>query len=262
CQEARQKQTIASDWLLEKVSEEIKQFRTSMAILCNFDWVPLPIAYPQLIVLTVHVYFLICVISRQHILSDEAPNKSRIDMIVPIMSTLQFIFYMGWLKVAEVILNPFGEDDDDFECNFLLDKNLTIGLTVVDEGYDRTPEILKDSFWKHPIEPLYSRKAVHAERRMSGITGSIAHIVLPESEHDLQMMPLPSSIPRRSSILSGLLSLRGSIGSESNSLSSVNSRSSVFSSRQRVSKLSAGDLAELDSGHEVRTSEKLKPSRR
>uniref|UniRef100_A0A915AEV6 Bestrophin homolog n=1 Tax=Parascaris univalens TaxID=6257 RepID=A0A915AEV6_PARUN len=101
----------------------------------------------------------------------------QIDMIVPIMSTLQFIFYMGWLKVAEVILNPFGEDDDDFECNFLLDKNLTIGLTVVDEGYDRTPEILKDSFWKHPIEPLYSRKAVHAERRMSGITGSIAHIV-------------------------------------------------------------------------------------
>uniref|UniRef100_A0A0M3HZC9 Bestrophin homolog n=1 Tax=Ascaris lumbricoides TaxID=6252 RepID=A0A0M3HZC9_ASCLU len=177
CQEARQKQTIASDWLLEKVSEEIKQFRTSMAILCNYDWVPLPIAYPQLIVLTVHVYFLICVISRQHILSDEAPNKSRFDMIFPIMSTLQFIFYMGWLKVAEVILNPFGEDDDDFECNFLLDKNLTIGLTVVDEGYNRTPEILKDAFWKHPIKPLYSTEAAHAERRMSGITGSIAHVV-------------------------------------------------------------------------------------
>lgn len=42
------------------------------------------------------------------------------------MTVLQFIFYMGWLKVAEAMLNPFGEDDDDFECNFLLDKNLTV----------------------------------------------------------------------------------------------------------------------------------------
>lgn len=44
------------------------------------------------------------------------------------MTILQFIFYMGWLKVAEAMLNPFGEDDDDFECNFLLDKNLTVRI--------------------------------------------------------------------------------------------------------------------------------------
>lgn len=50
------------------------------------------------------------------------------DAFFPFMSVLQFIFYMGWLKVAEVILNPFGEDDDDFECNFLLDKNLAVCL--------------------------------------------------------------------------------------------------------------------------------------
>ena len=50
----------------------------------------------------------------------------QMDIVFPVMTTLQFIFYVGWLKVAEVILNPFGEDDDDFECNFLLDKNLAV----------------------------------------------------------------------------------------------------------------------------------------
>lgn len=50
------------------------------------------------------------------------------DIFIPVMTILQFIFYMGWLKVAEAMLNPFGEDDDDFECNFLLDKNLTVRI--------------------------------------------------------------------------------------------------------------------------------------
>ncbi len=47
-------------------------------------------------------------------------------MVFPIMTTLQLVFYMGWMKVAEALMNPFGEDDDDFECNWLLDRNLEV----------------------------------------------------------------------------------------------------------------------------------------
>lgn len=50
----------------------------------------------------------------------------QIDLILPLMTMIQFFFFVGWLKIAQGLLNPFGTDDDDFECNFLIDKNLAV----------------------------------------------------------------------------------------------------------------------------------------
>ncbi|EPB78132.1 bestrophin-1 domain protein [Ancylostoma ceylanicum] len=80
------------------VQSEIKHFRTSLAQLCNYDWVPIPIAYPQVVFLAVRMYFLICIISRQFIISADAHNKSIIDLYVPFMTILQFTFFVGWMK--------------------------------------------------------------------------------------------------------------------------------------------------------------------
>jgi len=73
------------------------------------------------------MYFLTAVMGRQWV----QKSNSTIDLYFPIFTTLQFFFYMGWLKVAETLINPFGEDDDDFEVNWLIDRNLQVGIILI-----------------------------------------------------------------------------------------------------------------------------------
>lgn len=47
--------------------QEIKTFRNGLATICNFDWCPIPIAYPQVVFFAVRIYFLFCLITRQYI---------------------------------------------------------------------------------------------------------------------------------------------------------------------------------------------------
>ena len=53
-------------------------------------------------------------------------NQYKFDLYFPVFTTLQFFFYVGWLKVAETLINPFGYDDDDFEVNWMVDRNLQV----------------------------------------------------------------------------------------------------------------------------------------
>ena len=48
------------------------------------------------------------------------------DFYIPIFTLIEFICYMGWIKVAETLLNPFGDDDEDFNLTYLIDRNLQV----------------------------------------------------------------------------------------------------------------------------------------
>ncbi|VDM49084.1 unnamed protein product [Toxocara canis] len=155
---ARKEGKITHDILASKLCDEIKSFRYNLQMVCNYDWVPLPLVYLQAVFLATYAYFATCLIGRQKIITDrDTPYKHTLDMILPVMTMIQFFFVIGWVKVAQGLLNPFGQDDDDFECNYLIDKNLATSLCIVDDEYDNVPEIKVDRFWhRSNVQPLYS----------------------------------------------------------------------------------------------------------
>ncbi|XP_045348047.1 bestrophin-2 isoform X2 [Leopardus geoffroyi] len=101
----------------------------------------------EVVTIAVYSYFLACLIGRQFLDPAQGYQGHNLDLCVPIFTLLQFFFYAGWLKVAEQLINPFGEDDDDFETNFLIDRNFQVSMLAVDEMYDDLAMLEKDLYW-------------------------------------------------------------------------------------------------------------------
>lgn len=146
---ARKEGRIRDDFAVKTVIDELNKFRGQCGILISYDTISIPLVYTQVVTLAVYSYFLTSVVGQQwtekKVVVDGTFNT--IDLYFPIFTTLQFFFYMGWLKVAESLINPFGEDDDDFEVNWMVDRNLQVSYIIVDEMHHDHPELIKDQYW-------------------------------------------------------------------------------------------------------------------
>ena len=79
-------------------------------------------------------------------------SDSEKDFYVPIFTLLRFVFYFGWLHVASVLLNPFGEDDEDFDLNHIIDRNIEVGYMLVEEGEELQEDQEERVFNWPPVE--------------------------------------------------------------------------------------------------------------
>jgi hypothetical protein len=92
------------------------------------------------------------------------------------MTILQQLFYFGWLKVAEVLLNPLGEDDEDLETNFVIDRNKAIAMEIVDNN---------GFFPIQGNDPLRTNSISKSDKRNSHtLVGSASQLVLNENNDD------------------------------------------------------------------------------
>ena len=85
-------------------------------------------------------------------------GQDHVDFYIPIFGILEFIFFNGWLRVAGALLNPFGNDDDDFDLNYIIDRNITLGYIIADQD---DVEMEPDTFGEDGLPPI---ELPHTER--------------------------------------------------------------------------------------------------
>ncbi|XP_059486400.1 bestrophin-4-like [Neocloeon triangulifer] len=193
---ARKEGRIRDDFAVKTILDELNKFRGQCGLLLSYDTISVPLVYTQVVTLAVYSFFITAIVGRQWVDEREHPNhagkhKDAVDSFFPIFTMLQFFFYMGWLKVAESLINPFGEDDDDFEVNWIVDRNLQVSYLIVDEMHHEHPELLRDQYWDEvfPAELPYT---VAAEQYRDNIPeASTANIEIKDSD-----ALISSSVPR------------------------------------------------------------------
>ncbi|XP_008064810.1 bestrophin-3 isoform X1 [Carlito syrichta] len=144
---ARNEGRIRDSVDLQSLMTEMNRYRSWCSLLFGYDWVGIPLVYTQVVTLAVYTFFFTCLIGRQFLDPTKGYAGHDLDLYIPIFTLLQFFFYAGWLKVAEQLINPFGEDDDDFETNWCIDRNLQVSLLAVDEMHMSLPKMKKDIYW-------------------------------------------------------------------------------------------------------------------
>ncbi|XP_063164659.1 bestrophin-3 [Candoia aspera] len=178
---ARQDGRIRDSVDLQTLMNEMNRYRSWCSLLFGYDWVGIPLVYTQVVTLAVYTFFFTCLIGRQFLDPDQGIPGHDLDLYIPIFTLLQFFFYAGWLKVAEQLINPFGEDDDDFETNWCIDRNLQVSLLAVDEMHMNLPGMNKDIYWNDSsARPPYTLAA--ADSCIPSFLGSTIEMGLADSQ--------------------------------------------------------------------------------
>ncbi|CAG0883646.1 unnamed protein product, partial [Darwinula stevensoni] len=76
---------------------------------------------------------------------------------IPLVYT-QLVFFMGWLEVAEMLINPFGEDEDDFDVHLIVERNIKMANFIVREVVWNLPDI--DAYHGYPEAVFYKSEKV------------------------------------------------------------------------------------------------------
>ncbi|XP_036619882.1 bestrophin-1 [Trichosurus vulpecula] len=168
---ARREGQIRDSVVLQGILNELNTLRSQCGALYGYDWISVPLVYTQVVTVAVYSFFLACLIGRQFLDPAKSYPGHELDLFVPVFTLLQFFFYAGWLKVAEQLINPFGEDDDDFETNWLIDRNLQVSLLAVDEMHQDLPVLEKDMYWNDP-DPHLPYTAAASESKRASFLGS------------------------------------------------------------------------------------------
>ncbi|XP_076284520.1 bestrophin-1 isoform X2 [Lasioglossum baleicum] len=223
--EARVNRRIPDAQGLKLIMEEFNEFRTKCGLLWSYDWISIPLVYTQVVTLATYSFFGVALIGRQYIEGNDKQFQLEIDIYVPVFTILQFFFFMGLLKVAEQLINPFGDDDEDFELNWIIDRHTKVSYLGVDTLMNRCPPLVKDIYFDAENLTLPYTEAAAAYKKKT-YRGSVANMTVPEEK---QTMFLPDVLEEDEE---ETRSLKQSLYTSNMSLATHNNDSPVCQRRQ------------------------------
>ncbi|VDM46281.1 unnamed protein product [Toxocara canis] len=139
--------------LVGQFMHELKKYREAFRKLFCYDWVCVPLVYTQVAALATYAYFGFCLLGRQFLDPEKKYKNYEIDLVVPIFTIVQFLFFVGWFKVGQELMRPFGMDDDDIELDYIFQRNVAVSFAVVNklQMTDYVP-LDDDVFWRDGVE--------------------------------------------------------------------------------------------------------------
>ncbi|KAB7499617.1 hypothetical protein Anas_03435 [Armadillidium nasatum] len=119
---SRREGRILDDMAVKTLIDEINKSRGMCGMLLCYEWISIPLVYTQIVTVAVWSYFISTLMGRQFLDPSQNIPGYNLDYIIPIFTYIEFLVYVGWLKVAETLVNPFGDDDDDFEILWVIER--------------------------------------------------------------------------------------------------------------------------------------------
>ncbi|PAA70504.1 hypothetical protein BOX15_Mlig016239g1 [Macrostomum lignano] len=149
-EEALEKGLIRDNRIFLKVQEEIYAWSGKIRVLINFARRGLPLVYTQVVIIAVYTVFLSDTLSRQLLDPKEAITRKAkgyyVDYLVPILGIVHMIFMVGWFKVALVLMDPFGVDEEDFPFSTIFNSNMRLSKEQCGTNISWYPKKLRPAF--------------------------------------------------------------------------------------------------------------------
>lgn len=84
------------------------------------------------------------------------------------------------LQLGEQLINPFGDDDEDFELNWIIDRHLKVSFLGVDILNSDPPPLIKDNYFDEmDIKLPYTEAAVaHKVKTYRGSVAAFQYVSL------------------------------------------------------------------------------------
>ncbi|GFU11761.1 bestrophin-1 [Nephila pilipes] len=181
--EAKQECRITDSNGLKLIMEEFNDFRSKCGLLWSYDWISIPLVYTQVVTLATYAFFGACIFGRQYVEIPDKPDHN-FELYIPIFTIFQLFFYMGLLKVAEQLINPFGDDDEDFELNWIIDRHMKVSYLGVDVLNSNPPPLVRDNYYYQLDMKLpYTEAALGYKKKT--YRGSVAKMQIPQEKQNL-----------------------------------------------------------------------------